>query len=67
MKTAKRVFCSFCSSSDLDVSAMIVGLSVAICDKCIAICNEVLAERRVPGEIEYASWDLSNSKTPNVM
>lgn len=37
--------CAFCSKNARDVHVVVRGLSAAICDECIAICEHVLRER----------------------
>ena len=36
--------CSFCGKSEGEVKKLIAGPSVRICDGCVKICNEVLAD-----------------------
>ena len=36
--------CSFCQKSRLDVSKLIAGPGVFICDECVGLCVEILAE-----------------------
>jgi ATP-dependent Clp protease ATP-binding subunit ClpX len=36
--------CSFCNKSQKEVRKLIAGPSVYICDECIALCNEIIAE-----------------------
>ncbi len=36
--------CSFCGKSQRDVKKLIAGPTVYICDECIALCNDVIAE-----------------------
>ena len=36
--------CSFCRKSQRDVQKLIAGPSVYICDECVEICNQILAE-----------------------
>ena len=36
--------CSFCGKSQRQVRKIISGPDVCICDGCVGICNEVLAE-----------------------
>ncbi len=38
--------CSFCGKRRRDVQKIIAGPGVFICDHCIQLCNEVLAEDR---------------------
>ena len=43
-----RYSCSFCGKSKDAVQRLIAGPGVYICDECIALCNEILAEERTP-------------------
>lgn len=36
--------CSFCSKSQSEVSRLIAGPNVWICDECINLCNAILAD-----------------------
>ena len=36
--------CSFCGKSQKQVKKLVGGTGVYICDECIDLCNEVLAE-----------------------
>lgn len=38
------VRCSFCGQSSTDVAKIITGPNVNICNECIDICNEILAD-----------------------
>ena len=44
MATDKHLRCSFCGKSKDAVRKFISGPSVYICNECIALCNEILAE-----------------------
>ena len=47
--------CSFCGKSQDEVRKLIAGPTVYICDECIDLCNEIIAEeteeRFVPGKL----------------
>jgi ATP-dependent Clp protease ATP-binding subunit ClpX len=47
--------CSFCGKSQDEVRKLIAGPTVYICDECIELCNEIIAEeteeRFVPGRL----------------
>lgn len=47
--------CSFCGKSQDEVRKLIAGPTVYICDECIELCNEIIAEeaeeRFVPGKL----------------
>jgi len=36
--------CSFCGKSQDEVRKLIAGPTVYICDECIGLCNEIIAE-----------------------
>ena len=36
--------CSFCGKSQRDVKKLIAGPKVFICDECIGLCNDIIAE-----------------------
>jgi ATP-dependent Clp protease ATP-binding subunit ClpX len=38
------LFCSFCGKSQDEVKKLIAGPSVYICDECIELCNDIIAE-----------------------
>ena len=39
-----ELVCSFCGKNHEDVKKLIAGPSVYICDECIGLCNEIIAE-----------------------
>jgi ClpX C4-type zinc finger len=55
MATTRRITrCSFCGKSQDEVKKLIAGPGVYICDKCVDLCNEVLAKADGPGD-EFGS------------
>src|SRR5437762_12992452 len=36
--------CSFCNKSQNDVRKLIAGPSVCICDECVEVCNDIIAD-----------------------
>jgi hypothetical protein len=42
MKRKRKLKCSFCGKSDKEVTRLIGGPGVYICDACVGICNKVL-------------------------
>ena len=54
----KNLICSFCGKSHDEVVRMIAGPNVFICDECVNLCNEVIAE----GAESLKQNNLSNSK-----
>ncbi len=49
------LLCSFCGKSQDEVKKLIAGPSVYICDECIQLCNEIIAE-------EYGREDDDDSE-----
>ncbi|NJL58450.1 MAG: Flp pilus assembly complex ATPase component TadA, partial [Desulfobacteraceae bacterium] len=39
-----NLFCSFCGKNQNDVRKLIAGPAVYICDECIQLCGEIIAE-----------------------
>lgn len=40
----KILYCDFCAKSQNEVSKLIAGPKVFICDECIDLCNEILRD-----------------------
>jgi transcription elongation factor Elf1 len=40
--------CSFCGKSQVEVAKLIAGPFVFICNECVAMCDDIVAERPVP-------------------
>ena len=40
------LYCSFCDKDQFDVECLIAGPSVFVCDECVDLCAEIVAERR---------------------
>lgn len=53
------LYCSFCGKSQEEVRKLIAGPAVYICDECVALCNEIIAE-----EIEKEEAALRKSTVP---
>ena len=60
---ASDLICSFCGKSQDEVKKLIAGPSVYICDECIALCNEIIAEEY---EREEASKGTSALKPSEI-
>ncbi|CAB3637177.1 hypothetical protein CEY09_14705 [Achromobacter marplatensis] len=45
-KDPDTLYCSFCNKSHHEVSKLIAGPKVLICDECIEICNEIIVEEQ---------------------
>ena len=51
--------CSFCGKSQKEVKKLIAGPSVYICDECISLCNDILAE-----EVQKEERQQGHGKVP---
>ena len=49
----RRLRCSFCGKADSEVSKLIAGPKVHICDACVDVCNRILE----PLPKTFAGWD----------
>ena len=57
--SGRDVRCSFCGKEPREVKKLIAGLKVHICDECVGLCNEILAEDVGPEpEPEVVAADL---------
>ncbi|TVP58661.1 MAG: ATP-dependent Clp protease ATP-binding subunit ClpX [Gemmatimonadales bacterium] len=52
MSSDKHLRCSFCGKSKDSVRKFISGPSVYICNECVALCNEILAEEDEQEQVE---------------
>lgn len=57
--SSEDLLCSFCGKSQDEVKKLIAGPSVYICDECIQLCNEIIAE-----EYSEESKDEAAAKLP---
>ncbi|WP_461210527.1 ATP-dependent Clp protease ATP-binding subunit ClpX [Desulfocurvus sp. DL9XJH121] len=44
--------CSFCGKSQEEVQRLIAGPDVYICDECVSLCNEIIAQENLSQEVE---------------
>ena len=49
----RRLSCSFCGKKDSEVSILLGGPKVHICDACVGVCNKIL--EATPAR--FAGWD----------
>ena len=64
MSHDKHLRCSFCGKSKDSVRKFISGPSVYICNECIALCNEILAEEASRANGEPGTWRATARRTP---
>ncbi|MCF6291025.1 MAG: ATP-dependent Clp protease ATP-binding subunit ClpX [Desulfobacterales bacterium] len=59
-------FCSFCGKNQDEVTKLIAGPSVYICDECIELCNEIVleaggakpADNKLPATADFKPMDI---------
>jgi hypothetical protein len=52
-----EVRCSFCAKEEKEVSKIIAGPGIYICDGCVARCNDILEEGEQPDRPQLPSWE----------
>jgi ATP-dependent Clp protease ATP-binding subunit ClpX len=58
-ESADLLKCSFCGKTQKQVQQLIAGPGVYICDECVELCNEIIAERLAESQdTEVADFDL---------
>ena len=62
-KGEKILHCSFCGKSQREVNKLIAGPSVYVCNECVNLCNDILAEesKNEPGD-KKAAFTLPKPK-----
>jgi hypothetical protein len=46
------IHCSFCGKSQEEVEKIIAGLNSYICNECIGICDEIIAESKAEADMQ---------------
>lgn len=57
----KNQFCSFCGKAVYEVKKLVSGRNVCICDECISLCNDIMADD-LKGDINH---DTTKLPTPH--
>jgi ATP-dependent Clp protease ATP-binding subunit ClpX len=57
--------CSFCGKSQKEVRKLIAGPTVYICDECISLCNDIIAEEL--GSQDQSSGDGESPKPADIL
>ena len=55
--TEKQDTCSFCGKHKDQVTKLIVGAEVAICNECVELCQTLLTDEHSPSKLEAPSLD----------
>jgi ATP-dependent Clp protease ATP-binding subunit ClpX len=48
-----KLVCSFCGKSQDEVRKLVAGPKVYICDECIDLCNDIVAEETGVGQVSF--------------
>ncbi len=51
-KTPSDLNCSFCGKNQEEVQRLIAGPDVYICDECVSLCNEIIAQESINEDIQ---------------
>jgi ATP-dependent Clp protease ATP-binding subunit ClpX len=49
---SSELTCSFCGKTQVDVQRLIAGPDVYICDECVSLCNDIMAQETISEEFE---------------
>ena len=52
------LLCSFCGKSQGEVKKLIAGPGVYICDECIELCNDIIAEEYEKDESKHSRLSI---------
>src|SRR4051794_22080165 len=53
-----NLVCSFCGKSQREVKKLIAGPTVHICDECIELCNDIIAEEAEKEDLRAGSTKI---------
>jgi hypothetical protein len=57
--------CSFCGTSQREVRKLIAGPTVYICDECIKLCNDIIAEDIEKNDAEETRRETAAAQHPD--
>lgn len=49
--TNSTLYCSFCGKSQYEIKKLIAGPTVFICDECVDVCKDIVAEDNAEREL----------------
>ncbi len=60
--TSSEISCSFCGKPQGQVTKLVAGPGIFICDECIQVCNAILAEELAPKPFDQATGAPTNDQ-----
>ena len=59
------LYCSFCGKSQSEVKKLVAGRGVYICDECIEVCINIVADEMAEEAKKHGGIDSENLPTPS--
>ena len=66
-ETKDLLRCSFCGKSQREVEQLVNGPNVRICNDCVDICNEIIADARAAGAAGERAGESERPRTPQAV
>ena len=66
-KLPKRLHCSFCGKSQVDVEKLIAGPFVFICNECVALCDDIVAGKPLPNHSSFKPLERPSEELMSLM
>ncbi|MET8142565.1 ClpX C4-type zinc finger protein [Sphaerisporangium sp. NPDC005288] len=60
--TTPTVRCSFCGKGRDEVTRIVAGAGVFICDECVRLCLTIIETPDLPGEPRIPAWDAMTDR-----
>ena len=62
----EALHCSFCGKSQFDIQKLIAGPGVFICDECVGLCDQILADELRKGGSRTDGRPLRSGEPPSL-
>ena len=62
-----KLRCSFCKKSDAEVSKLVAGPSVYICDECVSVASRLMDAPPPPASEGRSPWQRLSSRIRGVL
>ncbi len=67
MELLKKLKCSFCGKGHQEVKKLIAGPNVYICDECVELCNDIIAEEEDHSDEPQGGYILKPSEIKELL